>query len=64
MLLILVVIIPLVWALFAANFLWSAPGIARDAWQDWRFHVRRYPNCGYTLWQAIQMQLRFWWADL
>jgi hypothetical protein len=64
MVLILGVLIPLSSALLALNFLWSLPGIAIDAWEDWRFHMRCHPNCGYTLWQAIQMQLRFWWADL
>lgn len=64
MLLILGVLIPLVSTLFVANFLWSSPGIIRDAWQDWRFHIRRHPGCGYTLRQAIQMQVRFWVAGL
>ena len=64
MLLILAVLIPLSSALLVANFLWSTPGIARDAWQDWRFHMRRHPGCGYTLWQAVQMQARFWWVGL
>lgn len=45
-------------------FLLMAPAVVRCAWDDWRFHVRRYPGCGYTLLQALRMHFRIWWREV
>jgi hypothetical protein len=62
--LIMVVLVPLAWLLTLIRAVWFAPLILRDAWQDWSFHMRRYPGCEYKLWQAIQFHTRLWWSDL
>jgi hypothetical protein len=56
----LAVLVPLVWLLFVLHALWHAPQMIRSAWEDWRFHARRTPGCGYTLCQALRIQARLW----
>lgn len=52
--------IVLCWLLFAVSFVLSSPRILGDAWQDWRFHKRRSPDCPYTLRSAVWMQIVMW----
>lgn len=60
MLVILVVLIPATWLVIGASFLVQLPRLAWYAWDDWRYHHRRYPSCTYTLRQALCLQLSIW----
>lgn len=60
--LVLVILIPLVWVCIGIDLLRCSPRIVGDAWSDWRYCRRRYPDAGHTLWRALRVQF-FVWAD-
>lgn len=56
--------IPLLWLSYGLHLVISLPRLLTSAWQDWRFHTRRTPDCGYTLWQSVRFSFRMWWQEV
>lgn len=54
----------LLWAARGLHLVISTPALLHAAWSDWRFHAKRTPDCGYTLWQAVKFSFRMWWVEV